>query len=171
MLQSVKEIADAAFDTTTWSPHQLSRTIEERYANKTFARNLYVTIASFGFKYGQYRPCDSIYDVRFLDNPHFVNELREKTGLNKAVKDHVFSDKRAGVFLDKLVDLHEFLLPQYFAEGKHYFRIGIGCTGGKHRSVCIAEELSHILTEKQIPNILISVAHRDLGEFNPPALR
>lgn len=171
LLSQIEKNADMAFDTSSWSPHYLSRIIEERFTKDHPRRNLFVSITSFGFKYGGYRDADSVFDVRFLDNPHFVNELREKSGLNQAVRDYIFKDSRTQEFIDKLIDLHRFLLPNYFAEGKHYFRIGIGCTGGKHRSVCLAEELAKRLTELNLANILVSVSHRDLNEFSPLVLR
>src|SRR5690606_36574649 len=114
----------------------------------------------------QLRPADSIFDVRFLDNPFYVDELRDKTGLSKVVKDYVFSDDRAGKFIDRLLDMHRFLLPNYYSEGKHYLRIGIGCTGGRHRSVAIAEEFGRRLAEADLVNVLVSVVHRDVNEVS-----
>lgn len=169
LLEPVEQCADAIFDTTPWSPHYLARVIENRYSKHRPSRNLFVTITSFGFKYGLYRPADSIYDVRFLDNPYFVSDLKDKSGLNEAVKEFIFGDARSEEFLKKLLDLHKFLLPEYYKEGKHYFRIGIGCTGGKHRSVCIAEELGKRLSDAKIDKVLVSVFHRDLNEFILPA--
>lgn len=167
LLSPVRKSADCVFDTSTWSPHFLGRQIESRYAEDEVRRKLYVTITSFGFKYGQYRPADTIFDVRCLKNPHFVPELREKTGTNPAVVDYIFSEPAAQEYLQRLVELHQFLLPLYYAEGKNYFRIGIGCTGGKHRSVAISEELGRKLADLQMPSILFAVKHRDLVEFNP----
>lgn len=162
-LSSLEQLADVCFDTSTWSPHTLSRQIENRYVTGDLKRNLFVTIISFGFKNGQYRPAESIFDVRFLDNPYFKEELKHKTGLDEEVKKFVFSDPRAVEFLEKLVDIHKFLLPNYYQEGKHYFRIAIGCTGGQHRSVSFAEVLAQKLVELNLQNIIISVSHRDIN--------
>ena len=161
-LSPVEDVSDIVLDTSGWSPHALKRQIEENFASDKLGRQLYVTVTSFGFKHGLLKPCDSVFDVRFLKNPHFELALREKTGLEKGVKDYIFSDKRAQSFLDQLVNLHTFLLPQYFIEGKHYFRIGIGCTGGKHRSVAMAEALGMALAKSEIPKVYVSVNHRDL---------
>ena len=161
-LSPIEAISDVVMDTSGWSPHALKRQIEENFASDKLGRQLYVTVTSFGFKHGLLKPCDSVFDVRFLKNPHFDLALREKTGLEKRVKDYIFSDKRAQSFLDQLLNLHTFLLPQYFLEGKHYFRIGIGCTGGKHRSVAIAEALGLALAKSAIPKVYVSVNHRDL---------
>lgn len=171
LLEPIESASDEVFDTSSWSPHQLARQMESRYSGEAPARQLNVSIISFGFKYGQLRTADTLFDVRFVDNPQFVPELKEKTGLNPLVKAYVMKDGRAQTFMDHLIKLHTFLLPQYFNEGKHYFRIGIGCTGGKHRSVCFAEELAHRLTELDLPNVVLSVTHRDLDEFNRLALK
>lgn len=154
--------SDTVFDTSSWTPHFLARQVEQHFSHGRSGRSLYVTITSFGFKFGQLRPADSIFDVRFLKNPHFEPSMKERTGLEAAVRDYVFSDSNTQRFLDHLVDIHKFLLPQYYAEGKHYFQIGIGCTGGKHRSVAVAEALAMELAQSQLSNIYISVAHRDL---------
>lgn len=167
LLAPVRHAADLIMDTTTLSPHVLARKVEERYAKEIPARSLYVTVTSFGFKHGQHRPCDSIFDVRFLSNPYFVAELKGKTGLDPAVVDFIQKDQKSREFMERLEKWHRFLLPLYLAEGKHYFRIGIGCTGGKHRSVYIAEWLSNKLVEDPIPRIVVNVAHRDITQADP----
>ncbi len=161
-MATVEQKADVSFDTTTWSPHFLARKIEERYASQQISRLLHVTITSFGFKHGLLKPADTIFDVRFLRNPFFDPHLKEKTGVDVAVADYVFADPLAPQFLGKLIDLHNFLFPEYHKEGKHYFRIGIGCTGGKHRSVAMAERLARELANLKIPQVVISVTHRDI---------
>lgn len=161
-LAPIEALADVAFDTGSWSPHALTRKVEERYSSGIVGRLLHVTVVSFGFKHGMLKPADSIFDVRFLRNPHFEPSLKERTGLDPAVAAYVFSDPLTLPFLTRLVDLHNFLFPEYFREGKHYFRIGIGCTGGKHRSVALAERLAVELSSSQIPHVAISVAHRDI---------
>ena len=161
-LHSIKDMADGVFDTSTWSPHFLARKVEERYSTQEIVRRLDISITSFGFKHGMLKPADTIFDVRFLRNPYFDPQLKNRTGAEVEVAAYVFEDPLAEAFLDKLVDLHALLIPAYYQEGKHYFRIGIGCTGGKHRSVAIAERLAKRLHALKIPNITVSVSHRDM---------
>jgi UPF0042 nucleotide-binding protein len=161
-LQAVEQQADVCFDSSSWSPHFLARKIEERYAGGITGRQLHVTITSFGFKNGMLKPADTIFDVRFLRNPYFEPSLKEKTGLDPAVAAYVLADPLSRMFLDRLVDLHKFLFPEYYKEGKHYFRIGIGCTGGKHRSVAISERLAAALAAASLPHVAMSVSHRDI---------
>lgn len=161
-LQPVESISDIVLDTSSSSPHALKRRIENYFGRDTQARQLYVSVTSFGFKHGLLKPSDSIFDVRFLKNPYFDLALRNKSGLEKKVSDYVLSDKRSHQFLNYLLDMHRFLLPHYYQEGKHYFRIGIGCTGGMHRSVAMSEAFALALAKDNLPQIFISVAHRDL---------
>ena len=154
--------AEVVFDTGAWTPHHLARQVEQKFAQGVQSRSLHVTITSFGFKHGVLKPADTIFDVRCLKNPHFEPKLQPRTGLEKDVSDYVFTDPNSVNLFDKLVDLHKFLLPCYYQEGKHYFRIGIGCTGGKHRSVAMSEKLAFALANLELPNIYISVAHRDI---------
>jgi UPF0042 nucleotide-binding protein len=161
-LLPIEQQADVSFDTSSWSPHFLARKIEERYAGGIKGRQLHVTITSFGFKNGMLKPADTIFDVRFMRNPYFEPSLKAKTGLDPAVAAYVLADPLSRLFLDKIVDLHKFLFPEYYKEGKHYFRIGIGCTGGKHRSVAISEKLALELAAAALPHVAISVSHRDV---------
>ena len=162
LMQPIEKIADVSFDTSLWSPHFLARKAEERYASGKLVRLLHVSVVSFGFKHGMLNPADTIFDVRFLRNPHFEPTLKSKTGQDPAVAAYVFDDPRTNIFLSKVIDLHSFLLPNYHSEGKHYFRIGIGCTGGKHRSVALSERLALELASMIIPHISITVSHRDI---------
>ena len=162
LLQPVEKAADVVFDTSSWSPHYLARMVESRYYAEIPARSLYLTISSFGFKYGQFRPLDMMFDVRFLPNPHFVSDLKEKSGLDAEVRDFVLNDPLTKNFLSRLEEFHKFLLPHYFNEGKHYLRVGIGCTGGRQRSVALAEELARILTSSTLENVIVNVSHRDI---------
>ena len=118
-----------------------------------------INFLSFGFKHGAPIDCDLIADVRFLTNPHFIESLRELTGRDAAVREYVFKSPDAAEFVSRYSDLLKFLLPKYQFEGKAYLNIGIGCTGGKHRSVAIAEALA-----KSLVNLpyLVSVRHRDI---------
>lgn len=159
------DVADVRFDTSYWTPHYLNRIMEERYASFGVRRYLYISITSFGFKHGILNPADNIFDVRFLANPYFVEELKEKTGLDKKVQDYIKSDERYTKFMDIVEQLYSLLIPSYYKEGKNFLRIGIGCTGGKHRSVCIAEDLATRLSKINQSEVLVSVNHRDLG-FN-----
>lgn len=161
-LKPIAEISDWSLDTSPLSPHQLARQVELQYSGDQQFRSLSVTLTSFGFKHGTIKAIDSIFDVRFLKNPHFEPSLKSKTGLESSVKDYVFSDPNTERFVDYFLDLHKFLLPCYYAEGKHYFRLGIGCTGGQHRSVALAEHLGYALMEAKIPHVYVSVNHRDL---------
>lgn len=163
LLTLVENKADHLVDTTDFTPQDLATQIEERYFPDHHPRKLYVTITSFGFKHGVCNPVDSMYDVRFLRNPFFSPKLKEKNGLDKEVIDFILSDKETKPFVDKMVDLNTWLIPRYFKEGKHYFRIGIGCTGGKHRSVCIAEVLAESLRNSYPDMINLTVYHRDIS--------
>lgn len=162
LLGPVEEAADIVFDTTHWNPQQLARAVEQRLASDLPPRVLHVTITSFGFKHGQADPVDTMFDVRFLDNPYFVPELKDKSGLEPEVRDYIFSHQPAKQMLQKMEDMLRFLLPLYYREGKHYFRLGVGCTGGRHRSVCFAEELGQTFLKKPIPHTMITILHRDI---------
>ncbi len=160
-LHPIQRVAKLVIETTNISPSELGRVLEQRYFSSSLQRTLFVSIKSFGFKHGMLKPADMIFDVRFLRNPFFTLKLRNQSGLDKEVRDFVLTDPKAIHFLQELERLHTWLLPQYYEEGKHFLRIGIGCTGGQHRSVCIAEELGFRLREKKLPNIRIDVSHRD----------
>jgi UPF0042 nucleotide-binding protein len=122
---------------------------------------MHIALISFGFKHGVPRVVDLLFDARFLPNPHWVAELRPQTGLDPDVDEYVFSSEDAKVFFDRIVDLLVFLVPRYEAEGKKYLTIGIGCTGGKHRSVAIAARLAEALSGEGVE---VSVVHRDLED-------
>jgi RNase adapter protein RapZ len=157
-----REVADVVIDTTFLNPHDLAGELESLCREgDSLRRQLHVTMVSFGFKYGILREADLVFDVRFLKNPFFVADLKGRSGQNPQVRDFVLGLEESQVFLDKSMSLIDFLLPQYFMERKHYLRIGIGCTGGQHRSVAIAEELGSKLAHLKMANILVSVSHRD----------
>jgi UPF0042 nucleotide-binding protein len=162
LLQPVEALASTVVDTTNFSNRELQAVLAGRYAGDVPARLLNVSVVSFGFKHGQYWPSDSIFDVRFLPNPHFIPSLRTKTGVETEVIDFIMKNDISCEFVDRLVNLNSWLLPKYYAEGKHYFRIGIGCTGGRHRSVCIATQLGERLSKLNLPNIIVNIAHRDI---------
>ena len=121
-----------------------------------------VTILSFGFKHGIPADADLVFDVRFLPNPFYIDELKYKTGEDPEVQDYVMSFPEAEMFIDKLADMVEFLIPYYVKEGKYQLVVGIGCTGGKHRSVTLANKLYGKLKNKG--NYGLKIAHRDIGQ-------
>ena len=164
LLQPIKEASDTVFDTTDWSPHVLARTVELYFSSHLPPRQLHLTITSFGFKYGQFRPCDTMFDVRFINNPYFVPELKAKTGLDEAVSSFVLAQPNADAMFHHLEALLRFSLPLYQAEGKHYFRVGIGCSGGRHRSVTFAEALGRSFFENSVDNVITTILHRDLEQ-------
>ena len=137
ILDVLQPYIQTRIDTSSLSPHQLRDLIRTRYhVNPLVMR---ISVVSFGYKFGILSDADLVFDVRFLKNPYFVPELSRLTGLDKAVSDYVFSDPDADVFLQKTLDLLTFLIPRYQKEGKQYLTIGIGCTGGQHRSIALAE--------------------------------
>ncbi|MCB0337244.1 MAG: RNase adapter RapZ [Bdellovibrionales bacterium] len=161
-LEDVKHAATIRFDTSESTIHGLKRKLHEyveSLENET-QQCVRVNFLSFGFKYGTPYDCDLLMDVRFIPNPYFVPGLREKTGLMSEVSDYVLAQPACSEFLSKYTDLLTFLIPKYVEEGKAYINIGIGCTGGKHRSVTIAQYLASKLSFK---GCLLSAKHRDLG--------
>ncbi len=157
-LQGLREIADVVVDTTSLS----SREIRERFVGlaRSSTGMLSVSISSFGFKYGVPLDVDMLLDARFLPNPHYDPELRPLTGHDEPVREAVLASEDAREFIERVRDLLEFLIPRYASEGKTYFTLGIGCTGGRHRSVVIVEEIARSLRER--PGINLFVRHRDL---------
>jgi len=160
-LQPIKEAADLVLDTSSMNIHALKRELRDFLQNlgTVSARSMLVNFLSFGFKRGTPIDCDLIVDVRFLKNPHFIEDLREQDGRDQPVRDYVFSSPDAAEFVRRYAELLSFLLPKYQFEGKAYLNIGVGCTGGKHRSVAIAEALSKTIDPSRY---LVSVKHRDI---------
>ncbi len=177
-LAPLRALATIDLDTTRLSVHELRRQIIAHLGpGKAEAPRMVTRFVSFGFKFGVPVDADLMFDVRFLDNPHFVPELRRLPGSHPAVRDFVLQSPEASELLDKIESLLAFSLPRYEREGKSYLTIGIGCTGGRHRSVALAEVLADNLRRKvELP---ISVVHRDVGraehtaapEPEPPAAR
>lgn len=160
MLSSLKDQADVFIDTSDLNVHELRDKIVSLFESTEFDASLRISVVSFGYKYGIPRDVDLIFDVRFLPNPHWIPELRPHTGLQKAVRNYVLSQPDTERFLDKLDDLFLFLLPAYEREGKSYLNVAIGCTGGKHRSVVVAEELSKVFKKRGFEP---RVNHRDIS--------
>jgi UPF0042 nucleotide-binding protein len=161
LLEPLRDAADLVVDTTGRSVHQLRRVIEANFvAERTDRPPLRATLVSFGFKYGLPVDADLVVDVRFLPNPFWIPELRDLTGQDQAVRDYVLGQNGASTFLDQYTALLETIGAGYKREGKHFLTLAVGCTGGKHRSVSIAEELSRRLNAMDVRT---TVAHRDIG--------
>lgn len=161
-LEFLKEQADYLIDTTHMLTRELKAELNKIFVENKEYKNLYISVMSFGFKYGIPADADLVFDVRFLPNPYYIEDLRPKTGKDKEVRDYVMSSDAAVVFLEKLVDMVEFLIPNYVQEGKTQLVIAVGCTGGKHRSVTLASALYEALGKND--NYGIRIEHRDIGK-------
>lgn len=159
-MQFLKKRANYIIDTSRLLTRELKAEIGKIFLENQDFKNLFITVLSFGFKYGIPADSDLVFDVRFLPNPYYVEDLRYQSGNNKEVQDYVLQFKEAHVFLDKLEDMLEFLIPNYIIEGKNQLVISIGCTGGKHRSVTLANELYARLAKQK--NFGIKIEHRDI---------
>jgi RNase adapter protein RapZ len=159
MFEDVRAAADVIVDTSDLSVHQLRDRLRSAFATDT-RPSMRVDVTSFGFKRGVPRVVDVMFDVRFLPNPHWIPELRPQTGLDGDVRDYVLSNPEAAEFLSKVKDLLDFLIPRYAEEGKSYLTIAIGCTGGRHRSVALAEEIGEHLRASGVDT---TVHHRDVS--------
>jgi UPF0042 nucleotide-binding protein len=158
--EDIRGGADIIIDTTDLDVHQLRRQLETAFAGELPERQMRVDILSFGFKRGVPRVVDVMFDVRFLPNPHWVAELRPLTGLDEAVRDYVLAQPDSQEFLAQVKRMLHFLIPRYAAEGKSYLTIGIGCTGGRHRSVVLSNEIGQIVAD--LGEVEVTVGHRDL---------
>lgn len=161
-LQILKDHADYIIDTSKLLVRDLKAEIDKIFVKNETYSNLVISIVSFGFKYGIPTDCDLVFDVRFLPNPYYISELKMKTGNEKEVYDFVMQSKEAEIFLDKLDDMVTFLFPNYVREGKNQLVIGIGCTGGCHRSVTLANALYQRLRDRG--GYSIRKEHRDIGK-------
>ncbi|MDA8352208.1 MAG: RNase adapter RapZ [Firmicutes bacterium] len=159
LLEEIKGRAHQIIDTSQLKPAQLKEKIVNRF-HQTDQNRLSVTFQSFGFKYGVPIDADLVFDVRFLPNPHYVDSLKPRTGTDQDVYNYVMKWEETRKFLDKLTDMLSFLIPHYQREGKASLVVGIGCTGGKHRSVAIAEYLHRLFRETEQTR----AAHRDVGK-------
>lgn len=158
LLSEVRNSADSIINTSNLTLGELRRKILSAFSLKDVDTKLAISVVSFGFKHGILLDADLIFDVRFLPNPYYIEELKKTSGLNTDIKEYVFGFEEANEFLDKLVDMMEFLIPKYSKEGKTNLVIGIGCTGGKHRSVAIAQALT---TRLEGNGEKVYVSHRD----------
>ena len=159
MMSTLRAAADMVIDTTSLNVHQLQQRVAHAYGGDD-RDELRVIVVSFGFKNGVPIDSDMVFDVRFLPNPHWVPELRPQTGLSEAVSSYVLGQPAAEPFLNHLLGLLDTVLPGYVSEGKRQVELAIGCTGGKHRSTAIAEEVARRLRER---SLTVQVMHRDLG--------
>ncbi len=156
----LKMRATYILDTSKMLTRELKQELEKIFVEGKEFKNLYVSVMSFGFKYGIPQDADLVFDVRFLPNPYYIEGLKEKTGNDREVQEYVLNNDRAQIFVEKLEGLMDFLLPNYILEGKNQLVIGIGCTGGKHRSVTLANVLYHHMEKKE--NYGVRIEHRDI---------
>ena len=157
----LKENATYILDTSQLLTRELKKALEQILVEEKNFKNLMITVLSFGFKYGIPNDCDLVFDVRFLPNPYYVDGLKYKTGNDEEVQDFVMDYEISHIFLDKLVDMLNFLIPNYILEGKTQLVIGIGCTGGKHRSVTLANKLFEALSDRSEYGVRLE--HRDVS--------
>jgi len=158
-LSPLRDAADRIVDTSSFTPHQLRQFVISLYGIP-IGKKMTVTLISFGFKFGIPQNIDLLFDVRFLPNPNFVTELKALKGTDKKISDFIFKNTGTKVFMTKIKDFFDFLIPQYIKEGKSYIIIGIGCTGGNHRSPAIVEKLRNYFRKHPVD---LNIIHRDLG--------
>ena len=163
VLTPLREMADTVLNTSEFTVHQLRDELLRRFRKKA-AAGLLVSIVSFGYRHGIPLESDMVMDVRFLPNPNFVPGLKHLTGLDRKVRDYVMKNRSTRTFFGKLTSFLQFLLPLYKKEGKAYFTLGVGCTGGRHRSVVVAEAVKRSLPKPVAP----IVVHRDIHRSSPP---
>ncbi len=163
ILQEIKARADHIIDTSNLTPKQFREEIVNIFVEGKAFSGIIINIVSFGFKYGIPIECDLVFDVRFIPNPYYIDSMRRLTGLNETVRDYVLQAPETVEFIAKLTDMLDFLIPNYTREGKSQLVIGIGCTGGKHRSVAIADKLYKALSEK---GQRVVIDHRDIEKDN-----
>ena len=161
MVSEIRDLADIVIDTSEHTVHTLRDVIKERFSETSSAHEMNVTISSFGFKHGLPRGLDMLFDVRFLPNPHFVPELRPFTGRDTEVIEYLRAESEVEETISRFVDLLDYLLPRFRREGKSYLTLGVGCTGGRHRSVMVAEAIKSGLAER---GFKAKVVHRDINK-------
>ena len=162
LLAPLRARADVSIDTTDLSAARLRRVVADKMLPRGAGGRMAVTFLTYGFKHGAPRDADLAFDVRFLPNPHYEHDLRELTGLDPPVVDYVESSDGIDDFYDRLLPLLDYLLPAYVREGKAHLTVGIGCTGGRHRSVVIAEHLARHYAEQA--EYIVDVVHRDVDK-------
>lgn len=160
LLEEIRKQADYVIDTTGLLTRELKTELDRIFVEGEEYNSLMINIMSFGFKHGIPADVDLVFDVRFLPNPYYVDELKKKTGNDREVQDYVMACRESHIFLEKLMDMLQFLIPNYVKEGKYRLVVAIGCTGGKHRSVTLANELYRRM--KNQGNYGITIFHRDV---------
>ncbi len=162
-LSPLKQMAAKVIDTTSINVHQLKDAVQRHFLSSAEkGKALVLHVSSFGFRYGVPVDADMVLDVRFLPNPHYVEHLKHYDGHNQSVREFVLEDEGSKVFMEKLIDLMAFLLPLYEKEGKVRFNVAFGCTGGKHRSVVVANQLGAYFLDR---NYQVTINHRDIGKL------
>jgi UPF0042 nucleotide-binding protein len=159
---SLKKMADRIIDTTSINVHQLKDIVQRHFSNSTRRKKMVINVTSFGYRYGLPVDADIVFDVRFLPNPYFVESLKNYDGNHVGVKNYVLKNKESKQFLDKTLDLMSLLIPLYEKEGKVRLNIAMGCTGGKHRSVVMANKITAFFTAK---NYMVNTNHRDIQKY------
>jgi len=159
VLQGLKALADIVVDTSRYNVHELKKYLYDNFQDKATGTAMVISLVSFGYKYGIPEESDFLFDTRFIQNPFFVDSLKPLTGLDPEVQAFLHTQPEYGEFLRKIGEMLLFLLPRCRREGKTYLTISIGCTGGRHRSVAMAQELSDLLTSQ---GYSIKTLHRDL---------
>jgi RNase adapter protein RapZ len=160
LLKPMRQLADVVISTTRMNVHELREFIQERFGGSKAHRSMLVSIVSFGFRFGLPTDSDLVFDVRFLPNPNYVASLKKKTGRDRGVREYMDQFPQTREFMKRLRELLLYLLPQFIREGKSYLTIALGCTGGRHRSVALAEQTAHILEDE---GYNIRLTHRDIG--------
>jgi RNase adapter protein RapZ len=158
-LSALRAMADKIVDTSSFNVHQLKEVIQRHFMTSTTEKRLLINLMSFGFRYGLPAEADIVLDVRFLPNPYFIEELKHLNGENEKIQEYVMGWEESQTFLQKMLDMMEFLIPLYEKEGKSNLNVALGCTGGKHRSVVMANRLARYFAGE---NYLVNVAHRDI---------
>ena len=160
LLRPMRRLADAVIDTTRMNVHELREFVQTRFVSRQARRTLLVAVNSFGFRFGVPADADLVFDVRFLPNPNYIPRLKNKTGKDRAVRRFMDSYPQTKEFVGRVLDLLLYLLPHYIREGKSYLTIAVGCTGGRHRSVALAEEIGNALSRE---GYRTGIVHRDVG--------
>jgi RNase adapter protein RapZ len=161
LMAPIRKLADVVIDTSRFNVHELRQFIVNRFQTRA-KRPLIISLVSFGYRYGLPPDSDLVFDVRFLPNPHFIPRLRKLSGRNSKVARYIRSFAQTGEFLRRIESLLTYLIPHYIREGKSYLTIAFGCTGGRHRSVMLAEAVRHALTGR---GYTTKVVHRDLDKW------
>lgn len=168
VLEAIKKKSNYVIDTSNLTPGQLKEEIAHIISERDTYKGIIISITSFGFKHGIPIDCDLVFDVRFIPNPYYIDSMKKLTGRNEIVREYVMKWQETGDFIKKLEDMLDFLIPYYVREGKSYLVIGIGCTGGRHRSVVLTENLHRTLTGK---GHRVVIEHRDINRDGKKAGR